>query len=41
MFGKKFSDLPTITFIQDISAIEPVDFATTLSEIVQRQKERL
>lgn len=41
MFGKKFSDLPTITSIQDISAIEPVDFATTLSEIVQRQKERL
>jgi hypothetical protein len=40
-FGKKFSELPTLHSIQDISAIEQVDFATTLSEIVQRQKERL
>jgi hypothetical protein len=40
-FGKKFAELPRITSIADIRKIEEIDFATTLSEITQRQKERL
>lgn len=41
VFGKSFSDLPIIRSISDINEIEPVDYATTLSEIVARQQERL
>ena len=41
VFGKEFADLPEIKSLEDIHAIEPIDFPTTLSEIVQRQKERL
>lgn len=41
VFGKSFSELPTIKSIADINEIEPVDFATTLTEIVARQQERL
>lgn len=40
-FGKDFADLPKIESLADIHAIEPIDFPTTLSEIVQRQKEKL
>ena len=40
-FGKDYADLPKIQSLADIHAIEPIDFLTTLSEIVQRQKEKL
>lgn len=40
-FGKEFAELPRITSLADINAIEEIDFPTTLSEIVQRQKEKL
>lgn len=40
-FGKEFSELPKITSLADINEIEAIDFPTTLSEIVQRQKEKL
>lgn len=40
-FGKEFYELPRIQHLADIEAIEHIDFPTTLSEIVQRQKEKL
>jgi len=40
-FGMEYSELPRITCLADISKIETVDFATTLTEIVNRQKEKL
>ncbi len=40
-YGQKFSDLPKITGKADLDAIEPIDFYTTLTEITNRQKERL
>lgn len=40
-FGKDFADLPRITSLADIHAVEPIDFPTTLTEIVNRQKEKL
>jgi len=41
VFGAKFSELPAITSLADIEAIEAVDYKTTLSAIVARQKEKL
>lgn len=41
VYGKKFSELPRITSIADLNAIEHVDYATTLSAIVARQSEKL
>lgn len=41
VFGKEFSDLPTINSLADIEAIEHIDFPTTLSEIVERQRQKL
>lgn len=40
-FQMEYSDLPRINSIADISKIEAVDFATTMTEIVNRQKEKL
>jgi hypothetical protein len=40
-FGKNFADLPRIQSLADVQKIEHIDFATTLTEITQRQKERL
>lgn len=40
-FGKDYAELPRIDSLADIHAIEHIDFPTTLSEIVQRQKEKL
>ena len=39
-FGKTFGDLRKATSLDDIRAIEHVDYATTLSEIVARQREQ-
>lgn len=41
VYGKEFSELPKIKSIDDIDALERVDYRTTLSEIVARQKEKL
>ena len=41
VYGKNYADLPRIKSIADIDAIEKVDYAVTLSEIVARQKEKL
>ena len=41
VFGTEFVDLPRITSLADIHAIEQIDFPTTLTEIVARQKESL
>jgi hypothetical protein len=41
VFGKPYKALPLITCLADIEAIEHIDFPTTLSEIVARQKEKL
>lgn len=41
VFGMEYSDLPQINSLQDIEAIEHIDYATTLTEIVNRQKEKL
>ena len=40
-FGKRFADLPAIASISDVEKLEAVDYATTVSEIVARQKEKL
>lgn len=40
-FGEQFADLPRINSLSDIDKIEKIDFATTLTEIVSRQKEKL
>ena len=40
-FQMEYNDLPRIKSIADISKIEAVDFATTMTEIVNRQKEKL
>jgi hypothetical protein len=40
-FGMTFDDLPVIGKMEQIAAIEYIDFATTLTEIVNRQKEKL
>lgn len=41
VYGKDYKDLPLIKSIADIDAIEKIDYAATLSEIVARQKEKL
>lgn len=41
VFGKRYDALPVIESMEDIHAIEELDFHTNLDEIVQRQKERL
>jgi hypothetical protein len=40
-FGSSYAELPRIKSIADIAAIEHVDFPVTLSEIVNRQKQKL
>ena len=40
VFNLKFMDMATINSVSDIAAIEEVDYATTLSAIVARQKEK-
>jgi hypothetical protein len=40
-YGMTFDDLPAIESLTDIQAIEHIDFATTMTEIVNRQKEKL
>lgn len=39
--GKTYTDLPRILTLEDLNKIETIDYATTLSQIVQRQKEKL
>lgn len=41
VFGKDYSDLNKVTAISQIEAIEHVDFPTTLTAIIARQKEKL
>lgn len=41
VYGDSFSSLPKIQSIDDIDALEHVDYRTTLTEIVERQKEKL
>jgi len=40
-FGMDYAALPKITSIADVAAIEHVDYATTLTAIVERQKAKL
>jgi hypothetical protein len=40
-FGQEFIDLPKIANIDSISAIEPVDYATSLNDLVKAQKENM
>lgn len=40
-YGMKFAELPKCATIDDIRAIEHVDMVVTLSEVIQRQKDRL
>lgn len=40
-FPAKFAELPRITELADIAKIEHIDFSTTLSQIIKRQKERM
>jgi len=40
-FDAEYADLPKIASLSDINAIEQIDFATTLTEIVNKQKEKL
>ena len=40
-FGKEFTELPVAHSVEDIKALEPVHYFTTMSEIVARQKEKL
>lgn len=41
VFGKDYSELEAVDDISQIAAIEPVDFPTTLTAIISRQKEKL
>jgi hypothetical protein len=41
VFGKTYKELPTIQSLEDLDAIEHVDFKATWSGLVRRQKERL
>lgn len=41
VYGHEFKELPRIQSIDDIDALEHVDFRTTLTEIVARQKEKI
>ena len=41
VFGKEFADLPAIASAADIEKLEHIDYFTTLSQIVNRQKEKL
>jgi len=41
VYGKEFADLPAITGVADIQALEHVDYFTTLTHITNRQKEKL
>ena len=41
VYGKEFADLPAITGVTDIHALEHVDYFTTLTQITNRQKEKL
>jgi len=40
-FGITFDELPAIASLDDIHAVEPIDFRATLSEIVARQRARV
>lgn len=39
-FGMEFAELPTIKSLDDIHAIEPIDYRATMSQIVARQREK-
>lgn len=39
-FGKEFSELPRCTSREQLEAIEHIDYFTTLTEVVERQKQR-
>lgn len=39
-FGKDFKDLPRCTGREELEAIEHIDYFTTLTEVVERQKQR-
>ena len=41
VYGKRFDELQTVESLADLHSIEHLDFSTTLTEIVNRQKERL
>lgn len=41
VFGKAFSELPRINSLKDIEELEHIDFPTTLTEITERQKQKL
>lgn len=41
VYGKDYSDLPKVTTLAEIEAIEHIDFPTTLTAIIARQKEKL
>lgn len=41
VFGKRFDELPRIQSLDDIENLEHIDFPTTLSEIVARQKAKI
>ena len=41
VYGQEFSELPKITSIDDLAAIEKIDYATNLSAIVARQQSKL
>lgn len=40
-YGMKYSDMKLITTVDDIAAVEPVDYFTTMRAIVARQKGKL
>lgn len=41
VYGHTYAELPRITSVADIDAIEHVNYSTTLSALVQRQKDKL
>lgn len=41
VFGKEFRDLPTIQSFEQLGELEHVDFRTTLTEIIERQRRKL
>lgn len=40
-YGMEFADLPAIHSLDDIDAIEPIDFRATLTQLIAAQKERI
>ena len=41
VYGKDFKELPKITCIADLEDIETIDYATTLTDITNRQRQKL